>query len=61
MQRDPTDPRQTRASLLNRLKNWQDQASWQEFFDTYWKLIFATARSAGLADDEAQDVVQEYS
>ena len=48
----------TRASLINRLKNWQDQASWQEFFDIYWKLIYGVARKAGLTDAEAQDVVQ---
>jgi RNA polymerase sigma-70 factor (ECF subfamily) len=49
----------TRASLLKRLKDWQDQSSWQEFFDIYWKLIYSVARKAGLADAEAQDVVQE--
>jgi RNA polymerase sigma factor (sigma-70 family) len=48
----------TRASLINRLKNWQDQVSWQEFFDIYWKLIYGVARKAGLTDAEAQDVVQ---
>src|SRR6266850_876188 len=49
----------TRATLLERLKDWQDQSSWQEFFDTYWKLIYGVARKAGLTDVEAQDVVQE--
>lgn len=49
----------TRATLLNRLKNFSDQASWQEFFDIYWKLIYGVARKAGLSDAEAQDVVQE--
>lgn len=49
----------TRRSLLERLKNWQDAASWQEFFDTYWKLIYGVARHAGLSEAEAQDVVQE--
>jgi len=24
----------TRQTLLSRLKDWQDQASWREFFDT---------------------------
>src|SRR5579862_1370458 len=28
----------TRASLLGRLKDLDDQASWQEFLDTYWRL-----------------------
>jgi RNA polymerase sigma-70 factor (ECF subfamily) len=49
----------TRASLIQRLKNWQDEASWQEFFDTYWKLIYGLARKSGLNDEDAQDVVQE--
>ena len=49
----------TRASLLLRLKDWRDQASWQKFFDTYWKLIYGVARQAGLNEGEAQDVVQE--
>jgi RNA polymerase sigma-70 factor (ECF subfamily) len=49
----------TRTTLINRLKNWQDQASWQDFFDTYWKLIFGVAIKSGLSETEAQDVVQE--
>ncbi|HEX3798581.1 MAG TPA: sigma-70 family RNA polymerase sigma factor [Verrucomicrobiae bacterium] len=49
----------TRASLIHRLKNWQDNLSWREFFNVYWKLIYGVARKAGLSDDEAQDVVQE--
>jgi RNA polymerase sigma-70 factor (ECF subfamily) len=49
----------TRASLLSRLRNWDDQQSWRDFFDTYWKLIYNTAVRAGLTDAEAQDVVQE--
>ena len=49
----------TRATLIQRLKNWDDQASWQEFFDTYWKLIYAVAVKAGLNVTEAEDVVQE--
>ena len=49
----------TRASLLHRLKNWQDDRSWQDFFNVYWKLIYGVARKAGLSDAEAQDVVQE--
>src|SRR6516162_1333983 len=49
----------TRWSLLSRLKNWDDAASWQDFFNTYWKLIYGVAIKAGLNDAEAQDVVQE--
>lgn len=49
----------TRASLLERMKNWQDETSWQDFFNSYWKLIYGVARKSGLSDTEAQDVVQE--
>jgi RNA polymerase sigma factor (sigma-70 family) len=49
----------TRRSLLSRLKESNAQESWRQFFDTYWRLIYATARNAGLIDSEAQDVVQE--
>ncbi|HMC27192.1 MAG TPA: sigma-70 family RNA polymerase sigma factor [Verrucomicrobiae bacterium] len=49
----------TRRSLLTRLKNWDDQESWKDFFDTYWKLIYGVAIKAGLNDVEAQEVVQE--
>jgi RNA polymerase sigma factor (sigma-70 family) len=49
----------TRASLLQRLKDWGDQSSWQDFFDTYWNLIYGMARKAGLTTVEAEDVVQE--
>jgi len=53
------DPIPTRHSLLNRLKDWGDQTSWQDFFDTYSRLIYNVAVKAGLSDTEAQEVVQE--
>lgn len=49
----------TRHSLLNRIKDLGDDASWRDFFETYWELIYNLARKAGLTDAEAQDVVQE--
>ena len=53
------DPAATRSSLVHRLRNWSDHGSWQDFFDTYWKLIYAVAIKAGLSEAEARDVVQE--
>src|SRR5579859_5779081 len=49
----------TRATLLQRLKDWQDQSSWEEFFNTYWKLIYGVAVKGGLTRQESEDVVQE--
>lgn len=59
MSSDPHDTLPTRQSLLERLKDWEDQKSWLDFFNTYWKLIYGVARQMGLTDAEAQDVVQE--
>jgi len=56
---DPDEFIPTRASLLSRLKDWEDQTSWREFFDTYGRLIYGVARKAGLSDVEAQDILQE--
>lgn len=49
----------TRHSLITRLKDWEDQEGWKEFFDTYSELIFNVARKAGLTESEAHEVVQE--
>jgi RNA polymerase sigma factor (sigma-70 family) len=59
---DPTPPDYslaTRASLLGRLKNWEDAKSWEEFTQTYSRLIRAVSLKAGLAESEAKDVEQE--
>ena len=48
----------TRESLLKRLKRWDDHQGWQEFFNTYRRLIHRVATKAGLTEAEAQDVVQ---
>jgi RNA polymerase sigma-70 factor (ECF subfamily) len=49
----------TRASLLSRLKDWEDEESWREFFTIYRRLIFSFAIKAGLNDQEAEEIVQE--
>ena len=49
----------TRSSLVRKLKEWDDQKSWQTFFDTYWKLIYNVAMRNGLSDAEANDAAQE--
>lgn len=49
----------TRKSLIARLENWEDQRTWDEFYRTYWRLIYSVALKAGLREDEAWDVVQE--
>jgi RNA polymerase sigma factor (sigma-70 family) len=56
---DPGELAPTRLSLLERLRDLDDHGSWQEFFNTYWKLIYLAAIRAGLSDADAEDVVQE--
>ncbi len=49
----------TRGSLLRRLKDPDDQESWNDFSRIYRGLVYGVARQAALTDSEAQDVVQE--
>ncbi len=50
---------QTRASLLARIRNWDDAASWQEFNRLYRRVIYGVARRSGLTHPEAEDVAQD--
>ena len=49
----------TRKSLIARLDNWEDQRTWDEFYQTYWRLIYSVAIKSGLRAEEAFDCVQE--
>lgn len=49
----------TRKSLIARLDNWEDQRTWDEFYQTYWRLIYSVAMKSGLRSEEAFDCVQE--
>jgi RNA polymerase sigma factor (sigma-70 family) len=49
----------TRPSLLVRLRNLQDQQSWEEFYAIYQPLIFRMARNQGLQDADAAELTQE--
>tara|TARA_Y100000589_G_C26904167_1_gene527533 strand:- start:44 stop:676 length:633 start_codon:yes stop_codon:yes gene_type:complete len=50
---------ETRSSLIQRLKATINGQSWEEFFQTYWQLIYNVARRSGLSEVDSQDVVQE--
>ncbi len=47
----------TWRSLLSRLRQLDDYASWQEFHQLYQRLIFSFAVRKGLTEAEAKDVV----
>src|SRR5580693_8260422 len=59
MNQKPEEIIPTRESLLGRLKNWNDDESWREFFGIYRKLIFSLAVKSGLSPQESEEVVQE--
>lgn len=49
----------TRSSLLVRLREWNDSASWDEFFHSYNRSILNLGLKRGLTRAEAEEVVQE--
>lgn len=49
----------TRVSLLGRLHDWEDHASWEEFHRLYHRLVFGLARRSGLSEEEAEEVAQD--
>ena len=51
----------TRQSLIERIQGEGevDQASWGRFYDLYWRGIFGYARSIGVPQPHAEDIVQE--
>ena len=49
----------TRPSLLVRLRNLQDQQSWEEFYTIYQPLVFRMARNQGFQDADASELTQE--
>lgn len=53
------EPLPTRRSLLDRLKDAGDHASWEDFHRTYRGLLFGVARRAGLNEHEAGEAVQD--
>ena len=50
---------QTQVTLLERVREASDPLAWEEFYERYWRLIFATARRRGCSDHTAEEIVQE--
>lgn len=49
----------TQATLLDRLRDGADVLAWHEFFERYWRLIYAFARRRGCTEHTAEEIVQE--
>ncbi len=56
---EPVSTLHTRPSLLARVRDWDDAASWTEFYALYRKLIYGLAKRSGLSHADAEDVTQE--
>ena len=48
----------TRSSVLRAVANTENEAAWHRFFDLYAGFVFSIARSKGLNDTDADDIVQ---
>jgi RNA polymerase sigma factor (sigma-70 family) len=49
----------TRATLLERLRDGGNALAWDEFFACYWPTIFGFARHRGCSEHTAEEIVQE--
>ena len=56
---DGPQSHRTSPTLLMRLRDLRNHASWQHFHEIYRPLLASVAARAGLADADVQDVVQE--
>lgn len=59
MPHSPGSTLRTRPTLLLRVRQGDDQASWEELHRIYRRLVYGRARRAGLSHEEAEDVAQE--
>jgi RNA polymerase sigma-70 factor (ECF subfamily) len=48
----------TRSSVLKAVADTENTAAWQRLFDLYAGFVFSIARSKGLNDSDADDIVQ---
>ena len=48
----------TRSSVIRAVADTENAAAWQRFFDLYAGFVFSIARSKGLNDTDADDIVQ---
>jgi RNA polymerase sigma factor (sigma-70 family) len=58
MHQHPGSTLRTRPTLLFRVRDWQDRASWEEFHRLYRRLVYGRALRAGLAHADAEEVAQ---
>ena len=55
----PPSTLRTRPTLLFRLRDWNDEASWTEFYRLYYQFVYGCARRTGLSHADAEEVTQD--
>ena len=60
MEKNKTEFLPTRSSLVGRIKNLDDDKSWQDFVGKYSPLVKGVAKKKGLTDSEVEDAVQVH-
>ena len=48
----------TRSSVLKAVADTENEVAWARFFDFYAGFVFSIARSKGLKEEDADDIVQ---
>ena len=49
----------TRSSLIGRIRDWQDEQSWRDFYAMYRKMVLRIALKSGLNEHAAEEVMQD--
>jgi RNA polymerase sigma-70 factor (ECF subfamily) len=53
------DGLRTRQTLLQKLKDYDNAVSWQEFMDMYWNMVYSVALRSRLNHQDAEDLAME--
>jgi RNA polymerase sigma factor (sigma-70 family) len=53
------DQYKTRATLIQRVQNQHDEASWEEFVRVYRRYIYAIIRSMNISEHDTEDILQQ--
>ncbi len=53
------DQYKTRATLIQRVQNQQDEQSWEEFVRVYRRYIYAIIRSMNISEHDTEDILQQ--
>ncbi len=53
------DQYKTRATLIQRVQNQQDEQSWDEFVQVYRRYIYAIIRSMNISEHDTEDILQQ--